>query len=581
MTSKIPLKLIQACFESEHYPEYFKGHCTHGSNLKFINQIVTYNKDAEWIRRIIASGLPPDYPGDALREVDTIIASAIELGYDLRDPVGNEKTKASPAAILLGLVEEMECAELFHDQFNRTFISIKEEAKGRTTYPLSSTAARLRLKQIYYQHRQQPIPTNAFSEALDTLHAKALFDGPQKQVFLRVARHQDSVVVNLADDSGQVVIINREGYRVTTDSPVMFVKSAIMGALPAPEKGGELRMLQTLLGLSNQNFFRMLTFIINCLKPEGPYLLLLAEGEQGSGKSFLCSLLKLLIDPNKPLKLRLPDSERDLMIQAKDNHLLVFDNVSGMKGDLSDALCSLSTGGGFLTRKLYTDDESQIFDECRPYILNGITGIANRPDLLERSVSIKLPTMPEGQRKTEEEILRQFHQLRPQILGALFSVVACALGRFNEVISPTSIRMVDAAKWIVAAEPAVGLPEGTLLQALESSQHDVAVERMANNSLAIALAKSVERNAYEGTVGGLFDRLDPHRTRNDWNFPPTPAHLSGSLDRLRPALEKTGIMVEFGEKKRDGRYIRVWLAEEGAFEEACKLREEKHAKSKW
>jgi hypothetical protein len=40
--------------------------------------------------------------------------------------------------------------------------------------------------------------------------------------------------------------------------------------------------------------------------------------------------------------------------------LLVFDNVSGMKWDMSDALCALSTGSGFSTRKYYTDDEARV-----------------------------------------------------------------------------------------------------------------------------------------------------------------------------------------------------------------------------
>jgi hypothetical protein len=34
-------------------------------------------------------------------------------------------------------------------------------------------------------------------------------------------------------------------------------------------------------------------------------------------------------------------------------------------------LCRLATGGGFSTRKLYTDDEEQLFNAQRPSILNG------------------------------------------------------------------------------------------------------------------------------------------------------------------------------------------------------------------
>ncbi len=89
------------------------------------------------------------------------------------------------------------------------------------------------------------------------------------------------------------------------------------------------------------------------------------EGEQGSGKSLLCTIIKKIIDPSSVEKMRLPDSEQNLMIQAKDYYLLVFDNASGMKADISDALCTLSTGGGMAVRKLYTDAERQVFNQIR------------------------------------------------------------------------------------------------------------------------------------------------------------------------------------------------------------------------
>jgi hypothetical protein len=39
---------------------------------------------------------------------------------------------------------------------------------------------------------------------------------------------------------------------------------------------------------------------------------------------------------------------------------------------LSDTLCSLSTGGGFSVRALYTNNDEVLFDAARPIILNGI-----------------------------------------------------------------------------------------------------------------------------------------------------------------------------------------------------------------
>jgi hypothetical protein len=67
-----------------------------------------------------------------------------------------------------------------------------------------------------------------------------------------------------------------------------------------------------------------------------------------------------------------PREERDLFVAASNSHVLAFDNVSGLPGWLSDALCRLSTGGGWACRQLYTDNDEVLFDGTRPAVLNGI-----------------------------------------------------------------------------------------------------------------------------------------------------------------------------------------------------------------
>ena len=40
----------------------------------------------------------------------------------------------------------------------------------------------------------------------------------------------------------------------------------------------------------------------------------------------------------------------------------------------------------------------------RPFMINGISGYVTRPDLMERSIPIKLPPLGEERRKTEAEL---------------------------------------------------------------------------------------------------------------------------------------------------------------------------------
>jgi hypothetical protein len=234
-------------------------------------------------------------------------------------------------------------------------MSVTIEGKTRKNYSLSSSTAKLKLTKLYYDTTGKSLPSNSLTEALNTLKAIALFEGPTCQTFLRVAKHDGKVIINLADSENRIVVIDANVWEVANDSPVHFMESPFMRAMPMPMQGGSFRQLQKLLSVDDVTFSRILAFLINALKPDGPYIFLLVEGEQGSGKSFLCQILKTLIDPSHAPKQRMPESERDLMILAKDNHLLVFDNISGMRGDMSDGLCCLSTGGGFSTRKLYAN----------------------------------------------------------------------------------------------------------------------------------------------------------------------------------------------------------------------------------
>ena len=69
---------------------------------------------------------------------------------------------------------------------------------------------------------------------------------------------------------------------------------------------------------------------------------------------------------------------------ASNGWLMCLDNLSRVDEWLSDALCRLSTGGGFATRRLRSDDEEAIFDASRPVVLTGIETAATRGDLLDR-----------------------------------------------------------------------------------------------------------------------------------------------------------------------------------------------------
>ena len=100
----------------------------------------------------------------------------------------------------------------------------------------------------------------------------------------------------------------------------------------------------------------------------------------------------------------------------------MFDNLSSIQEWLSDGLCQLATGGGFSTRQLYSDGEEALFAYKRPIILTSIEDVANRGDLLERPLILRLPPIEESERRTRAQLNSDFDAASPKILVRLLSL---------------------------------------------------------------------------------------------------------------------------------------------------------------
>ena len=222
--------------------------------------------------------------------------------------------------------------------------------------------------------------------------------------------------LDLADESRNAVRISPFGWEVVTQLPVRFRRPRGLASLPIPERGGNIEALWDFVNVSSEDDRLLLLASLTCdFLPHGPYPVKIITGEQGSAKSTTTRLLKRLIDPRIPMLGSAPKDVRDLMVIAKSTWVLSFDNLSSIPVWLSDALARLSTGGGFSTRKLHSDDEEMFFEATRPVILNSIEDIANRADLIDRGIVITCPAIPEILRRQEREFWAAFEKAYPRI----------------------------------------------------------------------------------------------------------------------------------------------------------------------
>lgn len=332
--------------------------------------------------------------------------------------------------------------------------------------------------------------------------------------------------------------------------------------LPRPVGGGNLDELRGFVNVPDERTWILLVYWhIGCFHPRGPYPVLVLQGEHGSGKATL-RVLRELIDPNLSATRTTPRDERDLAIAAKNAWVVALDNLSGLQTWLSDALCRLSTGAGFSTRRLYTDDEETLFYAKRPVVVNGIDEIINRNDLLDRSLIVNLPTIPETQRKREDEFWQEFKKARPFLLGALYDAIQIALANRNLVVLDKLPRMADFAAWVVAAEPALPWDSGGFIAAYSGMREDAVSLALEEDTIAQGVIRLVKDEPWEGTATDLLAALEElagTKITASKSWPKSPRTLSNRLRRAATFLRQgANIEIEFERQPRSGkRLIRI------------------------
>jgi hypothetical protein len=436
---------------------------------------------------------------------------------------------------------------LFHDDDEKPYATF--ENKGHyETWPVQSRRFKNFLRKLFFESTGAGIPSGDLADALGQLEAMALFMGHQYPVYLRVAEFDDAIYVDLCDDDWRVAKITGNGWTVEEKSPVRFKRAAGMKALPAPERGGSLEELRPFLNVDDEGFIFYVAWLLSAFKSNSAFPVLVAYGEQGSAKSTAGRVVRELIDPNKADLRRAARDSHDLVIAASNSWVITLDNISRLTDGTSDDLCRLATGGGFSTRTLYTDEDETIFEVRRPIILNGIEEPATRGDLVDRSWMVEHPQIEEKARREERVFWAEFDRAQPRILGVLFDAIAGAIRNLPTTQLDRLPRMADAARWVTAAEEALGWELGTFMDAYDANREDAQVVVIESSVIGPAIVRLVREDGFSGTATALLALLnvsadEKEQAAKDW--PKSARSARGALDRIAPALRSLGYTVEF------------------------------------
>jgi hypothetical protein len=461
--------------------------------------------------------------------------------------------KAKTRSQASGLIDLTEGLQKWHSPDGVGYIS-PIVGEHREHWPIKSSSFRRWLQREHYRKFKSAANAQSVQDAIVVLEGKAMFDGREYPVHLRLAERENNIYLDLCNPEWQAVAITANGWQVVNNLPIKFRRCKAMLPLPTPVSGGTVEELHRQLNIGENEWPLLVGWLLAALRPKGPFPILNLYAEQGAGKTTTARKIRALVDPNTAPMRSEPKEPRDLMIAANNGWVVALDNLSHISGWLSDGLCRLSTGGGFSTRTLYENDEETIFDAQRPVILTGIEELATRGDLLDRSLIVTLPNIPEDRRRPETEIWREFNEAAPRMLGVLCDAVSVALRNLSSTKLARLPRMADFALWATAAETGVGLQPGEFIEAYSGN-------RAAGNELALEsspIGKSVmdymaTTSYWTGTAGDLLGELEQQaddRVKRQKGWPQSSRTLSGVLKRLAPNLRAVGVDVQFGSTGR-------------------------------
>jgi Bifunctional DNA primase/polymerase, N-terminal len=316
------------------------------------------------------------------------------------------------------------------------------------------------LRRLMWEEEGRSVSGEYLKMAAGTLSAHAEFSGESMELHTRAAWREGILYYELR--AGKVVRVGPGGWTFEANPPVLFRRYVNLKALPDPETGGSLDVLDGLVNLKSERDRRLFkAYLVTLPLEHVGRPIFNASGAMGSGKTTIQRLIKRLLDPTAPETVRF--DPRDFLQKAMHAYIVMLDNQNTIPEWAADTLCRLVTGEADSKRRLYTDDEDFIIELRRAALLNGINVPTDRGDVLDRSLVVELERISDGDRKTEEQLWERFEEEHPKLFGALFDILSRAIALKPSLKLSRRPRLADWGEYAAAVYEVMGWGSETFL----------------------------------------------------------------------------------------------------------------------
>lgn len=475
------------------------------------------------------------------------VEEAIRAVEEVAELITEEAAPLTPREMLFKLADGM---VLFHDNQDKPYFYYEGEA-----FSAPSTDVSKRLTHHYLRETGDLPPKKELKAVLGILESRARFDGARINLFNRVASSDGVILYDLRDR--RYVKVTPEGWEIIRSFP-LFRRYQHMQPQVEPIAGGDPWAVLNFLTVPEESRLLVMVYLVSLFVPQIAHPVFAVYGDQGSSKSFFCTVINRLVDPTLTERVIQPKNERDLIQTLRQKYLTVLDNLSKIDNRVSDIFCQVCTGGSVSYRQLYTDEGENIAQFRHVVLLNSISLAIVNADLMDRSIILRLCRIDPLDRKPEHELWNAFEKARPGILGGIFDTVSTAMSIYPTVEVEHLPRLADFAKWGYAIAEALGMSG---IQFLEDFSQNVKRQNesvVQKNVLCQAVLTLMEDGTpYLAKVGKAHERLKSiaEQDAKDETFPKLPHQLRGHLEKLRTSLLEYGISYKFFE--REGSGVRV------------------------
>lgn len=286
----------------------------------------------------------------------------------------------------------------FHDELNEKYVAIKSD-RNPVVHKINGQDYKSFLIKRFFKKTKKAPSKDSINQAVSVLEALAQYDGEEINVVKRCAEKDNAIYYDLGDKQWTFIKISKDGWNTDDSGQILFTRRKTMKQQVIPERYEDISIINKHYRLKTEEdrILHTVSIVSKFLNIGNP--IVVYHGEKGESKTTTMRMDRSIVDPSARDVISMPKSATDLSLVLHNNYLPCFDNIDSISAEKSDILCTAATGGGFSRRKLYTDDEENIYEYKVPVILNGINVVATRPDLLDRSLLLGLERIPEDERR--------------------------------------------------------------------------------------------------------------------------------------------------------------------------------------